>query len=255
MRPWWESAFGPDYAAVYAHRDDASAAAEVAGLLPRLRDAVAATGLPILDAGCGGGRHLAALRDGGLAAHGFDLSPALLDLARVRLDCTGRLIRADQRALPFARGSFAAVLVLFTGFGYFEDETNAACLRGLLACVAPGGWLVLDLPDPDHVRATLVPRSERKLEDGRRVVEERRLMGERVEKTVRVAGESAYTESVRLYAKMELIRLISGESVRLVETWTALNHHDRTATRMVAWLKADTLAPTKAPSKAPTDPK
>jgi len=234
--PWWESAFGPDYAAVYAHRDDASATAEVAGLLSRLRDAAAVTGLPILDAGCGGGRHLAALHAAGLSAHGFDLSPALLDLARARQGCTGKLIRADQRALPFAKGSFAAVLVLFTGFGYFDDATNAACLRGLLNCVVPGGWLMLDLPNPDHVRATLVPRSERMLPDGRHVFEERRLVRDRVEKTVHIAGEGHYTESVRLYRSDEIFKLASAPYETAQETWPSLHGQDLCGDRMVLWL-------------------
>ena len=79
--PWWKAAFGAHYETLYAHRDDASAAAEVAGLLPRLRQAPG----PILDACCGNGRHLAALRAAGLPAFGFDLSADLLRSAPFEL--------------------------------------------------------------------------------------------------------------------------------------------------------------------------
>jgi SAM-dependent methyltransferase len=237
MKPWWESAFGPDYAAVYAHRDDASAAAEVAGLLPRLRAATAATGLPILDAGCGGGRHLAALHAAGLSAHGFDLSPALLSLARARPDCAGRLVQADQRVVPFAAGSFAAVVVLFTGFGYFDDVTNAQALAGLASLVAPGGWLVLDLPDPARVRATLVAHSQRRLPDGRLVDEARALVGQHVEKTVSIAGAGPYTERVRLYEPTELAALVRTQGLTWEPTWSSLRGPDQGGDRLVAWIR------------------
>ena len=124
---WWEQAFGPLYAEVYHHRDDASAALEINGLLPRLREQ---SGV-VIDAACGGGRHLAALRKAGIPALGFDLSPDLLGLAAQRAPCRGHLVRGDLRRPPFAEGSCGAVLLLFTAFGYFDDQGNADCLSAL----------------------------------------------------------------------------------------------------------------------------
>ncbi len=146
--PWWQAAFAAGYEQVYAHRDDASAAGEIAGLLPRLRQAPGA----VLDAGCGNGRHLQALRAAGLPAFGFDLSPQLLASARLRPPCQGRLVRADMRAPPLA-GGWGAIVLLFTAFGYFDDAGNAALLRRLAEMLAPGGWLLLDLPEPARCAA------------------------------------------------------------------------------------------------------
>ena len=73
---------------------DAAAREEVAGLLPRLS---AAPG-PVLDACCGHGRHLAALRDAGITAVGFDYSAPLLTAGMAKDQARGRLVRADVSA-------------------------------------------------------------------------------------------------------------------------------------------------------------
>ena len=206
---WWDDAFRAAYGEVYGHRSDAQAAAEVAGLLPRLRRLAG----PVVDAACGGGRHLAALRAAGIAAVGFDLSGDLLATARARPACRGRLARGDLRAPPFASGC-AAVLCLFTAFGYFDDDGNAACLAALAGMLAPGGVLVLDLPEPAALRAGLVPTSERTTAGGWRVHERRALVGSRVEKDVEArppGGETVrWRESVRLYEAGDLAAMAAG---------------------------------------------
>jgi SAM-dependent methyltransferase len=241
--PWWERAFGPDYPALYAHRDDQAAGDEVAGIVPRLREATTATGLPILDVGCGGGRHLDALRRAGLPAFGFDLSPHLLAQAQARPALAGGLVRADMRLPPLADGSCAAVVLLFTAFGYFDDAANAACFAALARLVAPGGWLLLDLPDPDHVRRTLVPRSERTLPDGRQVIEERRLVGNRVEKTVTISGVEPYVESVRLYRRTDIARLCAVTPHTVDEVWSSLCGISVNFGRQVLWIRVGSRSP------------
>lgn len=239
---WWTTAFGADYLAVYAHRDDAAAAAEVAGLAPRLRAAVARHPGPVLDAGCGGGRHLDALRRLGLPALGFDLSPELLAVANRRPGCAGRVLRADLRAVPLAPGSCAAVVVLFTAFGYFDDAANAACLAGLVRLLAPGGELVLDLPDAGQVAAGLVPESRRTLADGTLVEERRALRGPRVEKEVVLrrpdGAVRAWRESVRLYAPSEVAALAAAAGAACTEIWPSLQGPAERQGRMVCWLRA-----------------
>ncbi|MBA3686098.1 MAG: methyltransferase domain-containing protein, partial [Planctomycetes bacterium] len=233
---WWRDAFGAGYAEVYAHRDDASAAAEVAGLLPRLR---AAPG-PVLDAGCGNGRHLAALRQAGIAAYGFDFSRAQLESARERPSIAGRLACADLRAPPLADAAWGAVVLLFTGFGYFSDAENAATLARLARLLAPGGWLVVDQPDPEHVRRTLVARSERRLEDGTVVIERRSLTGHRVEKEVEIVCAGAtrtWRESVRLYDDTEMRELARDCGLEPVERWGCVTGAEKSSARHVHWLQ------------------
>ncbi len=225
--PWWQTAFGAHYSEVYAHRDDAAAMYEVAALLPHLP-----TG-PVLDAGCGAGRHLAALRAAGVPAVGFDFSGDLLAQARTRPGCRGHLARGDLRVLPVS-GDLAAVLLLFTVFGYFSDEQNAQVLRALGDLLAPNGVLVLDLPDADRLRAALVPESRRQTPRGE-LIERRRLVGQRVVKTVSLPGLE-YEESVRLYADGDLRELAVAAGLHVGACWPGLRGPSVDQGRKVWWL-------------------
>jgi SAM-dependent methyltransferase len=233
--PWWESAFSTDYQEVYAHRSDRDAGDEIAGLLPRLRQAPG----PVLDAGCGNGRHLAALRTAGVDAIGFDLSPELLALGAQRASCRGHLLRCDMRSPAVAPG-WGAILLLFTAFGYFDEEGNRALLADLARLLAAGGWLVLDLPDRDHLARTLVPLSRRTTASGLEVAESRSLQGERVLKNVTLSRAGtlvrSYTESVRLYSRAELAGLAAAAGLAVVDCWPGLRGPLQDDHRLVCWL-------------------
>jgi SAM-dependent methyltransferase len=235
-QPWWERAFGREYLEVYAHRDDASAAREVAGLLPRLR---AAPG-PVVDAGCGNGRHLAQLREAGLIACGVDLSRHLLQVAQRRPDCRGQLVRGDMRQ-PCVAGGLGAVLFLFTAFGYFDDRGNAALLRSWSAILAPGGWLLVDVPNPHAMQRCFQPFSRRTLASGHEVVEKRRLAAGRVIKDITYRGES-WSESVRIYDPDEIATMAKAAGLSLVETWPSLCSPTLDEGRHAHWLRRDAAA-------------
>jgi len=160
----------------------------------------------VLDAGCGNGRHLLALRQRGISAVGCDLSAHLLGTATAR----GPVARCDLRALPFASRRFGLVASFFTGFGYLERPSDdLALLAELARLVAPGGWLHLDLPDPEAVRRTLVPRDERRWSDAS-VEQIRFLEDDRVVKRIRIRRDdgtvSEYVERVRLWNPDDLER-------------------------------------------------
>jgi len=68
-------------------------------------------GLRVLDAGCGGGLHAAALIERGAAVTGIDASAAMLRIARRRLHGRAELVQADlRRPLPLDDGTFDIVL-------------------------------------------------------------------------------------------------------------------------------------------------
>ncbi len=102
------------------------------GLLPK-------QGL-ICDAGCGTGQASAPLLDMGYRLQGFDISPAMLDIARVKLQpgMQATYTVADARALPAADASFDAVVVSKL-FQHIDGWQTAA--RELLRVLKPGGCL------------------------------------------------------------------------------------------------------------------
>ncbi len=233
---WWQVAFADHYQSLYAHRDDASAADEIAGLIPRLAQVHG----PVLDMGCGNGRHLTALRQAGINAFGCDYSSDLLGRAIQRPACTGKIIRGDMRQ-PSVTSGWGAVLMLFTAFGYFSQQQNAECLRNLGQLLAPGGWLLLDLPDPDVLARTLVPLSQRQLLDGRQVEETRRVYAGRVEKNVVIRQGDVviqrYCESVALYDRSAMATLAAANGLLVSEVWTSLLGPTHDAQRLVFWLQ------------------
>ena len=103
-------------------------------------------GRRILDAGCGSGLLLAALRDGGAIVTGFDKSAGMIELARRRLGDDADLQVADLGSpLPFPDDTFddvTASLVLH----YLKDwRPTLAELRRVLK---PGGRLIASVEHP-----------------------------------------------------------------------------------------------------------
>jgi SAM-dependent methyltransferase len=98
---------------------------------------------PVLDLGCGPGRHLAALRAGGKVALGVDLSPVAIQLARRR---GAAAIPGDVfGAVPWA-GRWRTALLLDgnVGIGGAPD----ALLRRTRDLLAPGGAALVELDPP-----------------------------------------------------------------------------------------------------------
>lgn len=212
MEEWFREWFGPLYEELYSHRDPDEAARQVASLLSWTGPIKGR----VLDAGCGSGRHLRSLRDRGCDATGVDLSAHLL--GRARSTGAGPVVRADLRHPPFRSASFELVASFFTVFGYLDTaEDDAALFATLATLVAPGGWFFQDLPNPSHVRSTLVARDERPFGDGR-VVQERVLVGDRVVKTISVERggrpPEQYLERVRLWEMDGIDRLASAAGLR-----------------------------------------
>ncbi|TVR42961.1 MAG: methyltransferase domain-containing protein [Planctomycetota bacterium] len=233
--PWWAHAFDASYAERYAHRDDAAAAAELVGILPLLRRQQG----PVLDACCGAGRHLQVMRGAGLPAFGFDWSLPLLQQALGQRGLAQRVLRADMRQPPLASG-WAAITMLFTAFGYFEDEENAQCLRALALLLRRRGLFVVDVANAQQLRQTLVPESQRRLADGSIMHEQRWLEGPRVCKRSRWqenGQERVVEERVRLYEASEMVALAASASCELETIWPSLRGADIDEGRMVCFLR------------------
>lgn len=100
----------------------------------------------VLDAGCGSGPLMAALRTRGAIVSGFDSSAAMIDLARRRLGEGSDLRVSDlQQPLPFSDSSFDSVAASLS-LHYVEDWVSA--LRELRRVLKTLGRLVLSVPHP-----------------------------------------------------------------------------------------------------------
>lgn len=103
-------------------------------------------GCRVLDAGCGSGPLAAALRDQGAIVSGFDLSAAMIELARERLGHDADLLVADlAQPLPYEDDTFD-VVASSLALHYLEDWI--APLTELRRILRPGGRLVVSVPHP-----------------------------------------------------------------------------------------------------------
>lgn len=111
-----------------------------------LRLAGDVAGRRILDAGCGSGPLSAALRDRGAEVTGFDVSAAMVELARTRLGEDADLIVHDLAdPLPYADAAFDDVVASLV-VHYLEDWTGP--LAELHRVLKPGGRLILSTHHP-----------------------------------------------------------------------------------------------------------
>ena len=98
------------------------------------------SGRRALDAGCGTGWQAARLAALGYRAHGVDIAPALLDVARRA--GVARLALASIEALPYADGGFDAVACCGSTLSFVEDPGRA--VREIARVLRPGGRLLLE---------------------------------------------------------------------------------------------------------------
>jgi ubiquinone/menaquinone biosynthesis C-methylase UbiE len=108
-------------------------------------------GLEILDAGCGSGPLMEALRGKDAVVSGFDLSPAMVELARQRLGEDADVRVADLGApLPYPDDTFDLV-VASLALHYVKDWNSA--LAELRRVLKPGGRLIVSIIHPRSTRS------------------------------------------------------------------------------------------------------
>ncbi|MET9629629.1 class I SAM-dependent methyltransferase [Lentzea sp. NPDC006480] len=103
------------------------------------------TGRRILDAGCGSGPLLAALRGRGAVVSGFDLSAGMLALARRRVPGADLRVADLAEPLPYADAAFDDVIASLV-LHYLGDWGPA--LAELHRVLKPGGRLLISIDHP-----------------------------------------------------------------------------------------------------------
>ncbi|MER7007506.1 class I SAM-dependent methyltransferase [Dactylosporangium sp. NPDC000555] len=152
--------YGPDLAFAHAAGHTGFVELAIPTMLSFLRRAGIRDGL-VVDLGCGTGVLARALLDAGYDVLGVDLSPAMLDLARVTAPAA-RFVEASFVDVELPR--CAAVLSVGQCLGYQFDPRASlpALVRRIAAALRPGGLLAFDLnaPDPAERGHTILHRDE-----------------------------------------------------------------------------------------------
>ena len=103
-----------------------------------------ASGMHVLDAGCGGGRNLVYLLRQGFDVRGVDADPQAVDTTRNLVhpmfpDADARFVVAPVESMPFADASFD-VVISSAVLHFASDEAQwHAMLREMWRVLAPGG--------------------------------------------------------------------------------------------------------------------
>ncbi|MBM3264226.1 MAG: class I SAM-dependent methyltransferase [candidate division Zixibacteria bacterium] len=220
VSPWYRTYFGGDYLRFDRHEDTTL---EVEGLCRLLG---APENGPVLDVGCGYGRHALPLSERGYRVVGYDLSEAMMEKGRSQPSAV-RWVRGDMRELPFS-GVFDNVVSLFTSIGYFEDEAdNFAVFREIAGALRPGGRFIAQMVNRDY----LIRHFQREAilrEDGLLILEERVFdpMGSRVHTETTVIDKRRtrrYTLSIRVYTITELDMLLAAAGLVVREIYGGLD--------------------------------
>lgn len=98
---------------------------------------------PVLDVGCGPGRHVLALAERGVVALGIDITPAAVDLARRR--GAPVLARSVFDRVPGA-GRWSSALLLDGNLGIGGHP--AVLLERVASLLRPGGTVLVELEPP-----------------------------------------------------------------------------------------------------------
>lgn len=110
----------------------------------------------ILELACGSGRVTIPLARAGYQVVGLDLSGPMLARAAARLRRAGRtararvsLVRADMRRFALAEG-FPLIIMAFNSFEHLYTRVDVStCLDRVREHLAPGGYFVFDVQNPN----------------------------------------------------------------------------------------------------------
>jgi len=210
---WWKDLFDEIYLMTDARTvcDDELTSREVDFLEQTLlRDKTQ----PILDL-CGGqGRHSMELsRRGFLDVTVLDYSDYLVRLGRRkarRENLRTNFFQGDARKTGLPPGSYRFILILASSFGYFaEEEENRKILQEAFRLLAPGGTLLLDLPDRETFIRNFQPISSHRVNEDITVCRQRELGEDIVYSRERVTSRAEGCIRDRTYC----IRLYSPEKI------------------------------------------
>ena len=210
----------------------------------------------VLDLGCGPGRFALPLAERGFEVCAVDTSPSLLEDLKARQaqlpsSVAERIevVQADMRT--FQRpNSFDWVMIMWSTFGYFEDEADHGQVLDLVyQNLSDDGVLILDLVGLEYLARHLEPVHLTELDDGRLLIERPLLIDEmtRLENEwLLIEGDRVKrtTFSHRVWSGGEMTRLLATHGFSVVGVYGDYdgNPYDLDAERMVFVAKRQSLA-------------
>ncbi len=223
---WYKDWFNTDeYLVVYKHRDK-SEAEHFKNLV--LKNVESEKIKFVLDMACGAGRHAISFAEEGFDVTAVDLSENLLNTARSNAKkekVNVNFILSDIRNFHSEK-TFDLVLNLFTSFGYFEkDEENAEVIQKAFDLMNTGGWFVLDYFSKNYILNNLIPITVENIA-GRQITQIREVKNNRIEKDIRIKSNgnvTNYLESVRLYSKSEIIKMLEKTGFKVIKIFGDFN--------------------------------
>jgi SAM-dependent methyltransferase len=218
-----EEYFGDAYARwVLAEISPERTEKQVAFLIPHLPPPAQG---PLLDVGCGLGRHALSLASKGWSTVGLDRSPNFVAQAqgeaeRHKLSCRFRV--DDMRTLSFEQ-EFAAVTFFWSSFGFYTDQENQATLAGAYRALMPCGLLFLDLENREAILRHFQKETWR--DRGDHWILERNRFDTATEtlitRKVYLAGDrhQETERRLKLYSQAELLQMLARAGFSLSRCW------------------------------------
>ena len=238
---WYENWFGsPYYKILYQNRDDNEAQAFIENLLAHLKPQGNCT---MLDIACGEGRHARQLADHGFDVTGIDISLASIETAQAFEQDNLHFYVQDMR-IPFYINYFDYAFNFFTSFGYFKyDRDHRLAARSFAAGLKPGGTLVVDYLNYEHVKANLVP-DETIIRGSYSFKIHRRVERNHIVKDISFIDVNHkpkhYTESVAIFSVQQFVDMFTAAGMELMTTfgdYKLAPYNEFTSERMIMIFK------------------
>jgi SAM-dependent methyltransferase len=199
---------------------------------------------PVLDVGCGFGRHAVELASRGYTVTGIDLSPELIAESEKLSQKRSFFVswkEMDMRKMEFEE-EFDGIVCLFTSFGYYDsDEEDLDVLRRMSRALRREGRLVLDIENRDGLLMRYQDRDWWQTKRGDYVMEHRRFDPVKGKGHTRIAlvSEGKAQEHnllVRWYSVPELERMFNEAGLETVTLYGGLDgsEYNLEAMRLVA---------------------